>query len=50
MMSYKRSIIDVLKDIAPYINENQGRHRTTLEECHDRWMRNARGEKDEDQP
>lgn len=50
MMSYKRSIIDVLKDIAPYINENQGRHRTTLQECHDRWMRNARGEKDEDQP
>jgi len=48
MMSYKRSIIDVLKDIAPYINENQGRHRTTLEECHDRWMRNARGDRDTD--
>lgn len=42
MMHYKRSIIDVLKDVLPPINDEQGRRLSLVEECHDRWMENAR--------
>ncbi len=49
MMHYKRSIIDVLKDILPPINDDQGRRLTLVEECHERWMDNAKGRKEEAQ-
>ena len=42
MMHYKRSIIDVLKDVLPPIDDEQGRRLSLVEECHDRWMENAR--------
>lgn len=41
MMNYKLSIIDVLKDIAPYVNDDQGRRLTLVEQCRKRWLRNA---------
>lgn len=41
MMYYKQSIIDVLRDIAPYINDNQGRKYTLAEQCRRRWLRGA---------
>lgn len=41
MMHYKRSILDVLKDVAPRIDDNQGRRYTLVEECRKRWLRNA---------
>ena len=41
-MHYKRSIIDVLKDVLPPIDDEQGKRLTLVEECHDRWMENAR--------
>ena len=47
MMHYKRSIIDVLKDVMPNINDNQGRRQTILEECYERWINGARGRKEE---
>ena len=40
MMSYKRDFIDILRDIAPYVNDNLGKT-SILEQCHDRWIRNA---------
>ena len=42
MMHYKRSIIDVLKDVMPDIDDNQGRRQTILEECYERWINGAR--------
>ncbi len=42
MMHYKRSIIDVLKDVMPEVDDDQGRRLTLVEECHDRWVENAR--------
>lgn len=45
MMHYKRSIIDVLKDVLPPINDEEGRRLSLVEECHDRWMENARNKK-----
>lgn len=42
MMHYKRSIIDVLKDVLPPIDDEQGRRQSLVEECHDRWIENAR--------
>ena len=42
MMHYKRSIIDVLKDVLPDLNMDEGRRLTLVEECHDRWVENAR--------
>lgn len=42
MMHYKRSIIDVLKDIAPEIDSDRGRRQTLVEECYERWMQNAK--------
>ena len=52
MMSYKYGIIDILKDIAPYVNADTGRKMTIVEECRNRWIRNARlrDEEDEEQP
>ena len=46
MMHYKRSIIDVLKDVMPDIDGNQGRRQTILEECYERWINGARGRKE----
>ena len=42
MMHYKRSIIDVLKDVLPELNTDEGRRLTLVEECHNRWIENAR--------
>lgn len=41
MMNYKLSIIDVLKGIGPYVNDEQGRKQTLAEKCRKRWLRNA---------
>lgn len=45
MMYYKRDIIDVLKDIAPHINDDQGRRLSLVEECHQRWIETAKSNK-----
>lgn len=42
MMYYKRSIIDVLKDVLPELDTDEGRRLTLVEECHARWLENAR--------
>ncbi len=49
MMHYKRSIIDVLKDVMPNIDDNQGRRQTILEECYERWINGARGRKEDNE-
>ena len=41
MMHYKLSIIDVLKKAAPYVNDEQGRRRTLLDESFAQWMNRA---------
>lgn len=41
MMNYKHSIIDMLKAIAPYINDDQGRKLNIIEQSRKRWLRNA---------
>ena len=41
MMNYKHSIIDMLKAIAPYINDDQGRKLNIIEKSRKRWLRNA---------
>lgn len=41
MMHYKHSIIDMLKVAAPYINDEQGRKLTLIEQCRKRWLRHA---------
>lgn len=41
MMHYKLSVIDVLKDIAPALNDEQGHRLTLVEECRRRWLRGA---------
>lgn len=46
MMHYKLSILDVLKGIAPTIDYDQGRRLTILEQCHKRWMDNAKKRKE----
>ncbi len=43
MMHYKLSIVDVLGAAAPYINDNQGRKYTIIEEGFRRWIENASG-------
>ena len=45
MMYYKRDIIDVLNDIAPHINDDQGRRLSLVEECHQRWVETAKSTK-----
>lgn len=42
MMSYKYGIIDILKDILPMVNSDLGRRMTIVEDCRNRWLRNAR--------
>lgn len=46
MMHYKLSILDVLKGIAPTLDYDQGRRLTILEQCHKRWMDNAKKRKE----
>lgn len=41
MMNYKLGIIDVLKDVTPFVNEERGRRLTLVEECRRRWLRGA---------
>ena len=41
MMHYKRSFIDMLKAVAPYIDDEQGRRLTLIEQCRKRWLRHA---------
>lgn len=48
MMSYRRDFLDILRDIAPYVNDDQGRKLSILEQCHDRWIRNASLRNDDD--
>ena len=43
MMHYKLSIVDVLGAATPYINDNQGRKYTIIEEGFQRWIDNASG-------
>ena len=42
MMHYKRSILDVMKDVQLGLDTDEGRRLTLVEECHDRWVENAR--------
>ena len=42
MMHYKRNIIDMLKDVLPELDTDEGRRLTLVEECHERWVENAR--------
>ena len=41
MMHYKHSIIDMLKSVVPYINDDNGRRLTLIEQCRKRWLRQA---------
>ena len=41
MMHYKHSIIDMLRSIAPPLNDEQGRRQTLIEQCRKRWLRHA---------
>lgn len=42
MMHYKQSIIGLLKDVLPKADTDEGRRLTLVEECHNRWVENAR--------
>lgn len=42
MMSYRRSVSDVLRDMATQLDTDMGRRRTVIEECRDNWIRNAK--------
>ena len=50
MMTYRYSFIDVLKDITPLVNSDEGRKLTIIEESKKQWLNNARlsGRKDEE--
>ena len=48
MMHYKRNIIDVLMDIVPHINADEGRRLSLVEKCKKRWLRNAANTKHSD--
>ena len=48
MMTYKHDIIDILKAVLPYINEDDGRRLTLVEQCRKRWLRNAANSKHSD--
>ena len=39
----------VLKDIAPYVNADEGRRMTIVEECRKRWIKNAYLRDDDDE-
>ena len=51
MMSYKYGVIEVLRDISPYVNADEGRKMSIVEECRKRWIRNAylRDDNDEEE-
>ena len=48
MMYYKRSILDVFKDILPELDDDQGHRRTLVEECYERWRENGKKRKEAD--
>ena len=39
---WRKLIIDVLKDVLPELDMDEGRRLTLVEECHERWVENAR--------
>ncbi len=41
MMHYKLGVIDVLKGVAPHINDTYGRRQTIIEQSYERWRRSA---------
>lgn len=41
MMRYKHSVMDIVKTLIPYINEEEGRRLTLVERCRKRWLRHA---------
>jgi len=43
MMSYRRDIIDYLKDIAQNVNMDEGRRLSILQQCQKRWKESSRG-------
>ena len=45
MMHYKRGILDVLNELMPPFNYDQGRRLTIVQECHKRWIENAKNKK-----
>ena len=45
---YKRNIIDVLMDIAPHINADEGRRLTLVEKCKKCWLRKDEEKKHSD--
>ena len=45
MMHYKRSILDVLNELMPPFNYDEGRRLTIVQECHKRWIDNAKNKK-----
>ena len=49
MMSYKYGVIEVLRDISPYVNTDEGRKLSIVEECRKRWIRNAYLRDDDDE-
>ena len=49
MMSYKYGVIEVLRDISPYVNADEGRKLSIVEECRKRWIRNAYLRDDDDE-
>ena len=51
MMTYRYGIIDMLKDIEPLVNSDEGRKLTIIEQSKKQWLDNARqmGRKEEDE-
>lgn len=49
MMTYRYSFIDVLKDIEPLVNSDEGRKLTIIEECKKQWLDNARMRKKDEE-
>ena len=49
MMSYKYGIIEVLRDISPYVNADAGRKMTIAEQCHRDWLMKARLREDDEE-
>jgi len=41
MMHYRLDILDAMKGISPYVNDEQGRRQTLANRCRRRWLRNA---------
>ena len=41
MMNYKHSVVDMIMTVLPYVNDEQGRRYSLVEECRRRWLRNA---------